>query len=305
MITVFGSINVDYVFQVPSIPMPGETLLASELALLPGGKGGNQALAAQLAGAEVFMVGAVGDDGRGDIALAGLFKAGVNTTGVHATSKPTGTASIGVDSNGENSIVVFAGANEDASHSQLGSSHLHPDATLLMQMEVPLQEMAQAITAAKQAGARIIWNLAPMQSVGLDVLKNVNFLLVNQGELHHLCQDLGIDTNTSIKAQLANAAAQTGNCIVVTLGAQGCIAIWQGKHISLPALAIKPMDTVGAGDAFTGAFAAALDAGHEIEEALKWGSVAGALACLKSGAQTALPTQTEIAEQLSFYAKDC
>lgn len=299
MITVFGSINVDYVFQVGSIPAPGETLLATDLALLPGGKGGNQALAAARAGASVNMVGAVGKDGRGDIALAGLRAAGVNTDAVAASDKPTGTASICVDAQGENSIVVYAGANESVSHSQLDAAMLGADAILMLQMEVPLAQMSAAIKAARAAGATIVWNLAPMQAVALEALQGVDYLMVNAIELDQLGQGLGLAATDTLHAKVTRLAELTHCSVVVTLGAEGSLGVHEGGVINLPALPVAPVDTVGAGDAFAGAFAAALDAGHPFEQAMRWGNVAGALACLKTGAQSSLPRRQDIEEHLA------
>lgn len=298
MISVFGSLNVDYVFQMPALPAPGETLLATSMAVLAGGKGGNQALAAARAGATVHMAGAVGDDELGNIALAGLQSAGVNTDAVALSNEPTGTASISVDGGGENTIVVFTGANADASHTQLASPSLGADDLLLLQMEIPITEMAQTISHANRVSAKIIWNLAPMQAVDIELLRQAAILVVNEVELQQLGMHLGLPTDGNVAALLAQVAEQTENSVVLTLGAHGCLADHQGDQIAVPALPVTPVDTVGAGDAFCGAFAAALDAGELFPTALRWGCVAGSLACLKSGAQTALPTQEEISSHL-------
>lgn len=298
MITVFGSLNVDYVFQVPALPAPGETLLATNMVVLPGGKGGNQALAAARAGATVDMAGAVGDDGLGHIAIAGLLTDGVNTEAVALSEQPTGTASINVDRDGENAIVVFAGANADASHAQLTHTGLEKGGLLLLQMEIPVGEMAQAIGYANEISAKIIWNLAPMQSVEIELLRQVTVLVVNEIELVQLGLHLGLPKSGGTASLLSNVAQQTGNSVVLTLGAKGCLADHHGEQIAIPALPVSPIDTVGAGDAFCGAFAAALDAGEPFSTALQWGCVAGSLACLKTGAQTALPSREEIAAHL-------
>ena len=300
MITVFGSLNVDYVFQVPALPAPGETLLATNMVVLPGGKGGNQALAAARAGATVRMAGAIGDDGLGNIALAGLLADGVNTEAVAFSNQPTGTASINVDRDGENTIVVFSGANADASHDQLTRADLQTDDLLLLQMEIPVNEMAQAIRHANRVSARIIWNLAPMQAVEIELLQQVAVLVVNEVELTQLGLNLGVPTDGDTATLLSHVALQTGNSVVLTLGSKGCLADHFGDQIAIPALPVSPIDTVGAGDAFCGAFAAALDAGEPFRAALRWGCVAGSLACLKTGAQTALPTREEIAAHLPY-----
>ena len=304
MITVFGSLNVDYVFQVAQLPAPGETVLAANMEVLPGGKGGNQALAAAKAGARVHMVGAVGKDGLGDIAMAGLVAAGVDTSAVAQSLKPTGTAAINVDALGENAITVSAGANLEATGKSLDASQINPQTTLLLQMEVSMSAMADLIQRCRDVVANIVWNLAPMQSIELAVLKQVDYLIVNEGELAQLHADLcsGSDSSdnssTGAEQQARDVVALTGQSMVVTLGAGGTLAVHENNVLRVPALPISPVDTVGAGDAFTGAFTAALDAGETFHQAMRWGSVAGGLACLKTGAQSALPTRTQIFERL-------
>ena len=300
MITVFGSLNVDYVFQVAQLPAPGETVLAENMEVLPGGKGGNQALAAAKAGAKVHMVGAVGKDGLGDIAMAGLIAEGVDTSAVTQNLKPTGTAAINVDSLGENAITVSSGANLEATGKSLDVRQLNSQTILLLQMEVSMSAMADLIQRCRDVVANIVWNLAPMQSVELAVLKQVDYLIVNEGELAQLHADLFGGSNsadssaTSAEQQAQDVVALTGQSVVVTLGARGAFAVHENTVLRVPALPISPIDTVGAGDAFTGAFTAALDAGETFHQAMRWGSVAGGLACLETGAQSALPTQAQI-----------
>jgi ribokinase len=305
MITVFGSLNVDYVFQVAQLPAPGETVLATNMEVLPGGKGGNQALAAAKAGAKVHMVGAVGKDGLGDIAMAGLIAAGVNTSAVTQSLKPTGTAAINVDAAGENAITVSAGANLEATGESLDASQLNPQTTLLLQMEVSMSAMTDLIQQCRAVVANIVWNLAPMQSIELTVLQQVDYLIVNEGELAQLHADLhnsldsGDSASTGAEQQAQDVVALTGQSIVVTLGADGTLAVHENSVLRVPALPISPIDTVGAGDAFTGAFTAAIDAGVSFHQAMRWGSVAGGLACLETGAQSALPTRAQILERLA------
>ena len=305
MITVFGSLNVDYVFQVAQLPAPGETVLATNMEVLPGGKGGNQALAAAKAGAKVHMVGAVGKDGLGDIAMAGLIAAGVNTSAVTQSLKPTGTAAINVDAAGENAITVSAGANLEATGESLDASQLNPQTTLLLQMEVSMSAMTDLIQQCRAVVANIVWNLAPMQSIELTVLQQVDYLIVNEGELAQLHADLhsgsdsGDSASTGAEQQAQDVVALTGQSIVVTLGADGTLAVHESSVLRVPALPISPIDTVGAGDAFTGAFTAAIDAGVSFHQAMRWGSVAGGLACLETGAQSALPTRAQILERLA------
>ena len=305
MITVFGSLNVDYIFQVLQLPAPGETVLASNMQVLPGGKGANQAVAAARAGAKVRMVGAVGRDGLSEIALAGLLDAGVDTSAVAQSTKPTGTAAINVDAQGENAITVSSGANLDARGDSLDEKNLTPRTTVLLQMEVPMTAMADLVQRAHRKEACIVWNLAPMQSVDLALLKQVDCLIVNEGELNqlhsefHQTREPNNDSTKDVEQKAWDIFTLTRQSVVVTLGANGTLAIHNNTLLTVPALAISPVDTVGAGDAFTGAFTAALDRGEIFSVALRWGNVAGGLACLETGAQSSLPTAAKIAEHLA------
>jgi len=305
MITVFGSLNVDYIFQVSQLPAPGETVLASNMQVLPGGKGANQAVAAARAGAKVSMVGAVGRDALSKIALAGLLDAGVDTSAVALSTMPTGTAAINVDAQGENAITVSSGANLDASGDSLDEKNLTPRTTVLLQMEVPMTAMADLVQRARKKESCIVWNLAPMQCVDLALLKQVNCLIVNEVELNQLHsefhQTLGPNNGSAkdVEQRAWDIFTLTRQSVVVTLGAKGTLAVHNNTLLTVPALAISPVDTVGAGDAFTGAFTAALDRGETFPVALRWGSVAGGLACLETGAQSSLPTAAQISEHLA------
>ena len=305
MITVFGSLNVDYIFQVSQLPAPGETVLASNMQVLPGGKGANQAVAAARAGAKVSMVGAVGRDALSKIALAGLLDAGVDTSAIALSTKPTGTAAINVDAQGENAITVSSGANLDASGDSLDEKNLTPRTTVLLQMEVPMTAMADLVQRARKKESCIVWNLAPMQCVDLALLKQVNCLIVNEVELNQLHsefhQTLGPNNGSAkdVEQKAWDIFTLTRQSVVVTLGAKGTLAVHNNTLLTVPALAISPVDTVGAGDAFTGAFTAALDRGETFPVALRWGSVAGGLACLETGAQSSLPTAAQISEHLA------
>ena len=262
--------------------------MASSLVVLAGGKGGNQALAAARAGATVHMAGAVGDDGMGDIALAGLHGAGVNTDAVAAIHGPTGTARSMSMATEKTPLSFFL----ERMLAPLTPSCLPAASkpmTCFTQMEIPVPEMAQMISHANRVAAKVVWNLAPMQAVDIELLRQVAILVVNEVELQQLGKHLGLPTDGTVAALLAQVAEQTTNSVVLT--AKGCLADHQGDQIAVPALPIKPVDTVGAGDAFCGAFAAALDAGEPFPTALRWGCVAGSLACLKEGHKLRCPAE--------------
>ena len=267
MVIVFGSVNLDLVARVDAIPRPGETLLGKSLITVPGGKGANQALAARNAGAQVAMFGAVGRDAFADAALANLARSGVDLAGVARVEAPTGVALINVDANGENAITVVAGANASASASQVSDGALTSSNTLLMQLEVPIHEVAALARRARPRGARVVLNGAPGAPLPADLLDAVDFLVVNEHE-HAVC-----------------LRGRTAANVVRTLGARGARLDYQGSRYDAAPPTVEVVDTTGAGDALCGAFAAALDRGLSPPEALREGVRAGALACTHAGAQ--------------------
>jgi len=297
VIVVFGSINVDLVIRVAAQPRPGETVLAPGYRLVPGGKGANQALAARRAGAEVKMYGAVGDDGFATVALGGLRAAGVDLTGIAVVAQPTACAAITVDAAGENQIAVASGANLAARADQVPDAVLGPGTTLVLQLEVALEETARLIARAKARGTRVVLSAAPARALPAALLAGVDLLLVNRIEAVMLAEAacLGGADATGAATALARAFGPT---VVVTLGGEGARAVTAAGITRVPSLPITPVDTTGAGDAFAGVLAAALDRGHPLAEALRRASVAGALACLEEGAQT-LPDAAAIEAALA------
>ncbi|MCH8197991.1 MAG: ribokinase, partial [Proteobacteria bacterium] len=191
MIVVFGSINADLIMAVNSLPRAGETVLCPSYQVAPGGKGANQAAAAARAGAEVAMFGQVGADGFGDLAVQALADAGVDTAGVLRARAPTACAAIGVDRHGENQIIVASGANLQARADQVPDALLGPENTLVLQLEVPIEEIAALTARARGRGARIILNAAPAGPAPDAVLRSVDVLVVNGIEAEALCQGIG------------------------------------------------------------------------------------------------------------------
>lgn len=297
MIVVFGSINIDLVIQVDGLPRPGETVLSEAYELFPGGKGANTAVAAARAGADTLLFGKVGPDGFADPALAILREAGVGLDGVETSGRPTGCATIWVDSGGENSIVVASGANLDARAAQVPDSVLGPATLLALQMEVPVSENWAIIERAKAAGARIMLNLAPAGMVPVSVLRSVDYLVTNEVEAAMLAGELGLDAGqpTRVPRLLAD---RYGLTCIVTLGGAGAIAFGPDGGFSIPAMPIAPVDTTAAGDAFCGGLAAALDSGLDLPDALRRASTGAGLACRTRGAQSSLPLKNAIDENL-------
>lgn len=285
MILVAGSANLDFVVRADHIPSPGETVLGRDFQTFPGGKGANQAVACSRAGgATTHMLLALGTDAFAQPLEASLQGAGVKMLTVRDPAHATGTAFICLSEAGENAITVAPGAN-----AALRAEHLPPLAGyshLLLQLEIPLDTVTAYAQAAQAAGTRVVLNAAPAQALPEALLAAVDILIVNEGELTVVAGHQG-----SVAECLARLRVPT---VVVTLGAQGCIARQQGQHVLQASFAIEPVDTTGAGDTFCGALAAALSQGQSLRDALRYASAAGALACTRLGAQSSVPTAEEV-----------
>jgi len=283
VILVFGSINVDVLVPVPVFPRPGETVLGGDYALLPGGKGANQALAARRAGASVMMAGAVGDDGFAEIALANLRRAGVDLGLVRRVDRPNGVAAIMIDAQGENLIAVASGANREAAAAGIPDTVLGAETLLLCQMEVPVVENRAIVRRARAAGGRVVLNLAPAAPFDPALFAEIDILVANQGEA------------AALGADPAALARQLRQALVVTSGGAGSTAfLADGGRIDTPAPTIEAIDTTGAGDTFVGVLAAGLDRRLGLSAALRHASAAAGLACLARGAQSAMPERSAI-----------
>ncbi|RYY13332.1 MAG: hypothetical protein EON55_10545 [Alphaproteobacteria bacterium] len=182
MIVVFGSINLDLIYRVAAMPQPGQTILAHAMTTEPGGKGANQAVAAALDGAQVAMIGMVGDDALATSALAGLKAASVDLSGVGTAKGPTGSACIAIDAGGQNQIIVALGANAATNRNQVDDAVLKSGAILLTQMETDLAHTATLIRDAHAKGLRCIHNLAPAGPLDADALRLLDILVVNEEE---------------------------------------------------------------------------------------------------------------------------
>lgn len=294
MIVVFGSINIDLVTPVERLPGPGETVLGPGYALHPGGKGANQALAARRAGADVVLVGATGRDRFSDAALALLAADGVDLDHVAQVDAPTGAAFIATDREGANQIIVAAGANAAVRPDALRQIELAAEDILLLQREIPEEACLEAARAMKRAGGRVILNLAPAEAPSAALLDELDMLIVNEHEAVVLAQALGWPEQDP-DAIARRLDGERGIATVATLGAAGLVAWIGGARHRLAAPQVAVVDTVAAGDSFTGAFAAALAADRDMTAALRAGLAAGSLACTRRGAQPSIPSAAEIA----------
>jgi ribokinase len=284
-VCVLGSINIDVILSVARLPASGETVLARDATRLPGGKGANQAVAAARMGAATRMIGAVGSDQGGAWMRDILSREGVDVSAIETLdARQTGAAYIAVEDASENLIIVAPGAN--AAVATAGS--LVPDSgVLLSQLEIPLATVAAAFS---RVGPLRILNAAPAIREASAMFSNADILIVNQ---HELGVYLGGPAIANPDAALAarKLLSRPGQLVIVTLGAQGAVAVWTDRVFHAPAFPVTPIDTVGAGDCFCGALSALLSEGQPVEQALPLANAAAALATQARGAIPAMPTR--------------
>ncbi len=287
-IAVVGSVNVDISLGVAALPRPGDTVLATGRSTAPGGKGANQAVAAARLGSRVALLGAVGDDEGAATALRSLREAGVDLREVETADAPTGTAVVVVGVDGENLIVVDPGANALLSETHVHQSPAVAAANLvLLQLEVPLRTVE---AAAGAASGTVVLNPAPARLLPEHLLRRVDVLVPNRGELAQLTGE-SLPRDVSEAASLARSISH-GGTVVVTLGRHGALVIpADGCSTHVPGRPVKAVDTTGAGDAFCGALADALVRGADVREAAEWATVCAALSVGHRGAQSGMPTR--------------
>ena len=277
-IGVVGSVNLDLVASGAPLPHAGETVTGARFAQHPGGKGANQALAARRLGAEVHMVGCVGDDALAEPALALLRRDGVDVSNVMSElGTATGVALIAVSPEGENQITVASGANTRVGPSDVAG--LPKCDVILSQLEVPVTAVEAATRRAAETGALMAINLAPAIGVSPQLLKDADLLIVNE-----------------IEAEFYGVALhELGGLVALTLGGEGAALYKMGQEIArVPAYDVEVVDTTGAGDTFCGALAVALAEGQPPETALRFASAAAALAVTRPGAQPSLPKRAQV-----------
>lgn len=301
MISVVGSLNMDLMARVTRLPEPGETVLAREFQRSPGAKGANQAVAAARAGSAVEMVGRVGDDLYGRELLESLSSAGVVTRHVRTDAQqPTGLALIAVDEQGQNEIVVVPGANAALTPEDVDAAAdaISASAIVLLQLEIPLPTVSRAVSLARQAGSTIVLNPSPARPLNPAFLECIDLLVLNAREVAQLS---GVGPPIE-PAEAARLLVDGGvGAVVVTLGAEGAVIVSSEGETDVPAFPVEPVDTTGAGDAFLGNLAHALESGGSLPEAARFASAAAAASVLRPGAQPSLPT---LAQTQAILARD-
>lgn len=274
-IAVVGSINADLVVQMPRLPGRGETVSSSEPKWFPGGKGANQAVAAARMGAEVFMVGAIGDDAPGNMCLSALADSGVTTDYVVKVPAATSTALVMVEHSGENQIVVTDGANHFV---EVDNDLLSQADAVVVQFEIPESVI---IAAGKSANGIFCVNAAPVREISEELANLIDVLIVNEHEFSQL-------------------GSPTTGLVIVTAGDKEVVAYRDGEIVATAQPPkVDALDTVGAGDTFVGAFVVAYASGQSVADSLHRACAASALSTLKLGAQSGMPTEIEVNEFLT------
>lgn len=292
-ILVVGSLNADLVVRTPRFPQPGETIQGEDLQVIPGGKGANQAVAVARLGAKVSMLGRVGEDNFGDFLLDNLKLNKVDPRLIQRDDASTGTAIIVVDANGQNSIVLSAGANGKVSDEDVDTASFRDYQLLLLQLEIPTPTVLTAAQRACESGLRVILNPAPAKALSNELISLADYLIPNENELSLLTGVPVNDLNST--EQAARSLLKIGaKSVIVTLGNKGALIATDSQVTHIDTYTVDVVDTTAAGDAFIGGFASALLQERSVEEAVRYGCACGALATTKFGAQPSLPTKGEV-----------
>ncbi len=303
MILAIGSINTDISIKLKKTPAPGENEKAISVSVTPGGKGANQAVAASKAGAEVYIVGCVGDDDNGKKMLAALKSEKVNTDNVYCLKNvSTSTAYIMVDGNGENAIVVDSSANM-----QLTSENLYENENLfksadycILQHEISLETVKTSLELCKKHNVPVFLNPSPLSENTVDYIDGVQYLIPNENEAAVLFKKNRYEDITNAEWQCFLNEHNIEN-VIVTLGSEGC-TLYSKKDtqpIHYPAKKMTAVDTTGAGDTFLGTFAASISMGNDVEKSIKFAQTAAGIVVTRRGTQCAMPSWDEISSVIS------
>lgn len=289
-ILVIGSLNMDLVINADRLPQPGETIHGHGFVVVPGGKGANQASACARAGGNVKMLGKVGTDGYGDILLKNLDRDGVNISGIERENVSTGVAVITVFG-GENTIILDKGANGTVDIDYIDR---HRDAIswadyVIMQYEIPMETVLYCAKLAHSMGKTVIIDPAPMLSGSEELYPFADIMLPNETEAQQL-----VSQECNNKDELIEKILEKGvKSVILTMGKKGAVYSDGEKTVHQPAFRVRTVDSTGAGDCFSGAFAAGLATGQTIEEALEFAAKASAISVSRHGAQPSFPWKSE------------
>ncbi|MFJ8910686.1 ribokinase [Amycolatopsis sp. NPDC102389] len=281
-VLIIGSANADLVVPVDRRPGGGETVLGGDTVLSPGGKGANTAVAAARLGADVALLGAVGDDPYGELLKRSLAESGVDTGPLRTSERPTGIAYITVTPDGENSILVSPGANSALRPEDVD---LEGAEIVVLSLEIPLETVEHAVAEAVEHGVKTVLNLSPAAELSAKTLQGLDVLLVNEHEAAFL---LGGEADFPKLLDLGPKAA------VVTLGAKGAAVVTADGVAEVSSPKVEAVDTTGAGDAFAGALATSLVKGEKLADAARRAVKVAAITVTRQGAQPSYPTASEL-----------
>jgi ribokinase len=304
---ILGSLNMDIVLKVENMAKVGETIFAKSLTTIPGGKGANQAVASKRMGSEVYMIGKVGLDSNGDFLVNQLACDGINTEYVFKDNmETTGTAIINVNSEGNNSIVVVAGANMNINIEEIKQSYsvIKDCDVIIAQFETPSEMTIEAFNYAKSKGIITILNPAPAKKVDENLLKYTDIIIPNETEAYELTGILVEDLESAKKAA-ADFIKMGVNYVIITLGSKGAALITKDKAELIPAIKVNAIDTTAAGDSFIGAVSSKLvpkELNYEnLKKAIAFGNKVSSIVVQRAGAQPSIPTMKEV---IDIYGED-
>lgn len=295
-IFVVGSLNMDFVLQVDRAPVGGETIRGKEMTFSCGGKGANQAAALGKFGNEVFMVGKIGEDAFGSELIDSLNAVNVNTEQVFRESETsTGIAFIVVENNGENRIILSPGANSRLTTQdvEVGLKKFSKGDILILQSEIAISVVEHAIHYVSPKKGHIVFNAAPFTPVDLDVLRKVEYLIINEIEAAGLSGLESISLENVSEACSYFKAIGLSN-VIITLGKEGAYFYSSGQEGLEMGFQVDVVDTTGAGDVFVAGFTHGLINEYGIRQAVRLGNAAGALTCTITGAQNSIPDLKEV-----------
>jgi ribokinase len=295
-VVVIGSLNMDLVTRAPRLPKGGETLIGESFATVSGGKGANQAVAAARLGAQVSMIGCVGNDAYGEALRGALLAEQIDCQAVSTVDGSSGVALIVVDDNSQNTIVIVPGANGALSAEAIDrfDSVIQAADVLICQLEVPDASVGHALKRGRELGKTVILNPAPVSHpLPSDWYASIDYLIPNESEASAL-SGLSVDSLETAQVAATCLIAMGVGKVIITLGAQGSLFADGQRFEHFPAPVVKAVDTTAAGDTFVGGFAAALAAGQDEVQAIRFGQVAAALSVTRAGAQPSIPALSDV-----------
>ena len=287
---------MDLVTRAPRLPKGGETLIGQSFTTVSGGKGANQAVAAARLGARVSMIGCVGNDAYGEALRGALLAEQIDCQAVSTVDGSSGVALIVVDDSSQNTIVIVPGANGALTADAIDrfDSVIHAADVLICQLEVPDASVGHALKRGRELGKTVILNPAPAsRPLPSDWYASIDYLIPNESEASAL-SGLSVDSLDTAQAAATSLIALGAGKVIITLGAQGSLFADGQRFEHFPAPVVKAVDTTAAGDTFVGGFAAALAAGQDEVQAIRFGQVAAALSVTRAGAQPSIPALSDV-----------